>query len=166
PTLTGEVVSDTRIQLTWTTVSNARSYVLMRATEIDGEYTVVLNGATITTYVNRNLQPGTTYYYKIASINYAGTGAFSTPLEIKTTGGSGIESMAPDASNIYLSGNTLFINDLGGYDFILYSIGGEVLKNIEVTGYEESIDLQLPKGVYILKGYNGVYTVERKIIMK
>lgn len=69
PTLQGEAVSSEIISLTWNTVDNARSYRLERAEKEDGEYTVLADHMTETSYTDKGLKANTTYYYKVYALN-------------------------------------------------------------------------------------------------
>lgn len=52
----------------WSTVSGAKSYRVYRRT-IDGSWTVLTNGATGTSYLDKTAQNGITYYYTVRALN-------------------------------------------------------------------------------------------------
>lgn len=59
-------VGATSIKIFWTRVSGASGYEVYRATSKNGKYTkVALVGSSKTSYTNKNLKNGTTYYYKV-----------------------------------------------------------------------------------------------------
>jgi len=73
-----------QISLTWTPGSNATSYNIYRGTTAGGESaTPIATGVTATNYVNTGLTNGTTYYYKVASVNSVGTSAQSNEASAK-----------------------------------------------------------------------------------
>ena len=84
PTLTGEAISATILHLKWETSPNARSYRIERSTSPDGKYETVADYCTATEFVDKGLADGTSYYYRIYSLNTGGTSVASAPLEIKT----------------------------------------------------------------------------------
>jgi len=65
----GSVSSGTQssLSLTWTSESRATSYNIYRSTTENGAYTKV-GSSTSTSFTDTNLQPGTRYYYKVASV--------------------------------------------------------------------------------------------------
>ncbi len=58
-----------RSQLTWSKVENASGYEVSRSTSKYGSYQVVKNivGGHVTTYIDRNMVTGRTYYYKVCA---------------------------------------------------------------------------------------------------
>lgn len=84
PTLTGEAVSSQIIQLKWNAVDNARSYRIERAETKDGDYVVIANQLTETTYTDKGLKPNTTYYYRAYSLNTSTAHPTSDVLAVAT----------------------------------------------------------------------------------
>jgi hypothetical protein len=68
---------NTQIALSWTASLTATSYNVLRSTTNGGPYTTVGTSAT-TSFTNTGLTNGTIYYYVVAAVNAAGTGANST----------------------------------------------------------------------------------------
>jgi hypothetical protein len=66
-----------QIALSWTTSLTATSYNVLRSTTSGGPYTTV-GTSTTTSFTNTGLTNGTIYYYVVAAVNAAGTGADST----------------------------------------------------------------------------------------
>ena len=62
-----------QLKISWKSVSGAQAYVLMRSDSADGDY-VEINRAKKTSYTDKGLQAGTTYYYKV----YAVAGIYQT----------------------------------------------------------------------------------------
>lgn len=70
--------STSQVSLTWTAGANATSYNVYRGTSAGGESgTPIATGITGTSYIDANVSNGTTYYYKVAGVNSAGTSAMS-----------------------------------------------------------------------------------------
>ncbi|KGK91517.1 cell wall-binding protein [Desulfosporosinus sp. HMP52] len=75
--LTASAESSSEIYLDWDSVSDAASYYVYRATSSSGTYSKI---ATTTTsrYTDSDLKSETIYYYKVVSVNSAGTSAYSS----------------------------------------------------------------------------------------
>ena len=82
--ITAITVSSSQMKLTWSPVSGATSYYVYGATSSSGTYTKI---ATVTTpsYTNTGLWAGTTYYYKVQSVNSAGSSSYSSIAYATTT---------------------------------------------------------------------------------
>jgi fibronectin type 3 domain-containing protein len=65
--------STTGISLTWPAVSGATNYLLQRSTSSSGPF-VGIASQEMTTFLDRNATPGTTYYYQVRAMNAAGPG--------------------------------------------------------------------------------------------
>lgn len=76
----------TAVQLSWNSVVGAKSFNLYRADAADGTYALV-NNTTDNSYTNVDLTAGTSYYYKLSSVNDAGEGALSAPFKVTTDAG-------------------------------------------------------------------------------
>jgi fibronectin type 3 domain-containing protein/regulation of enolase protein 1 (concanavalin A-like superfamily) len=86
----GATVGDTQVNLSWSSVSGATSYIVKRATTSGGPYTF-LASATSTAYTDTAVTNGTPYYYVVVATNGLGesltTGEFSaTPVTPVPTG--------------------------------------------------------------------------------
>lgn len=75
--LAAQALVDGSIELTWTDVAyNESRYLVHRATNINGPYTVINPGASnanSTSYVDNSVVGNTTYYYKVEAENEIGT---------------------------------------------------------------------------------------------
>ena len=97
PTVT-VTAGNTQNTLSWTTVSNATTYVVLRSTTSGGPYTIVASGLTGTTYTDTGLTNGVTYYYVVTAENSLAQSSGSTqtsgypvpPVPAAPTGLSGI----------------------------------------------------------------------------
>jgi uncharacterized protein (TIGR03382 family) len=85
PTMTAPTLSGTpgvgSANLSWTSVSNATSYNVLRSTTSGGPYTLVAN-VTGTTYVDSGLSFTQTYYYVVQGVNAFGVGPNSNQVAI------------------------------------------------------------------------------------
>jgi hypothetical protein len=63
--------SPTSITLTWTTVSGGAAYKIYRAVTSTGVFRYV-DETEENTYIDNNLVPGSTYYYKISAVSTGG----------------------------------------------------------------------------------------------
>lgn len=91
--LAATAASTTAMTLTWTQVSGATSYDIYRSSTSGGTFSrlgsepTVSSGST-TTYSDTGLSAGTTYYYKITSLNSSGESAASSEVSGTTTSAS------------------------------------------------------------------------------
>lgn len=81
PTMTKVAKGTKRVNVTFKKVSGVTSYVVYRATSAKGKYTPV-GTTTKTTYADKTVVSGKTYYYKVGAVKKVGkvtfTGAMST----------------------------------------------------------------------------------------
>jgi hypothetical protein len=76
-----------QVTLSWNAASGATSYQLYRTANAGNESaTPSISGITGTTYTDTGLNPGTTYYYRVAAVNGAGASGFSTEVSASTPG--------------------------------------------------------------------------------
>jgi predicted phage tail protein len=74
-----------QINLTWADVAGETGYTLERAATSSGPWSLVATlGANVTSYSDKNLQPGTTYYYRLSAFNDGGSSAPSSPVSART----------------------------------------------------------------------------------
>jgi fibronectin type 3 domain-containing protein len=79
PTGLAATAGDAKVTLTWSASTGATSYNVYCGTTAGGEAaTPIATGLTSASYINTGLTNGTTYYYKVAAVNAAGTSALST----------------------------------------------------------------------------------------
>jgi len=73
-----------KVTLNWKAVTGATSYNVYRSTTSGGEGTTpIRTGIGTNSYTDQGLTGGTTYYYKVAAVNSAGTSALSTEVSGK-----------------------------------------------------------------------------------
>ena len=75
-----------QVTLDWTAVSGASSYTVYwdNATGVSSSSTAITSVST-DNYTHSSLDNGTTYYYKVAAVNSAGTGSISSEVNATTT---------------------------------------------------------------------------------
>lgn len=82
--LTASVSGSSKINLTWNASSNASSYKLERSESATGTFTVVAQGLTATSFLDENVIPATTYYYRVKGVNILGDGVASANVTATT----------------------------------------------------------------------------------
>jgi len=83
-TVSGEVISATKIKVSWNAGTNVRSYNLKRSLNADGPFEIIQGRTTSLNYLDENLIPDTSYYYVVSTLNSAGESTNSTVLTLKT----------------------------------------------------------------------------------
>jgi subtilase family protein/fibronectin type III domain protein len=112
--VTATAASLTQINVAWSDCVGETGYQVERALASAGPWSTVATLATnVNSYADKNLQSGTTYYYRVSSFNTAGNSAPSstasaktmsdtkaptTPSGVKATGGKGKVSLTWSAS--------------------------------------------------------------------
>lgn len=76
-------LSEKSISVSWQQAENADSYLIYRSSSATGQY-VEDGSSQSTSYVSSNLQPKTTYYYKVKAVNTAGQSDFSAAANATT----------------------------------------------------------------------------------
>ena len=84
PVLKGEAASTSVVNLSWDAVSDAKGYRIERADSEDGEYKVIADNLTTTSYQDTDLKTNTTYYYRAYSLNSAAERPASQVFAVKT----------------------------------------------------------------------------------
>jgi len=77
PTDLTAIAGNARVVLTWTAVTGATGYRIFRGTAAGGESAKAVSSTTKTTDTDKELENGTTYFYKIAAFNGGGQGPLS-----------------------------------------------------------------------------------------
>jgi len=80
-TVTGKTANS--VTLSWSAVSGATTYYIYRSTSATGTYTAVMTSNTTSSTIT-GLTSGTTYYFKVAVYDSAGTGAQSSSVSATT----------------------------------------------------------------------------------
>jgi phosphatidylinositol-3-phosphatase len=71
------------ISLTWTPSPGASSYKVTRSTSTQGPYATVASNVSGTSYADRGLASGTTYFYSVIAVSGAGESPASPPVSVK-----------------------------------------------------------------------------------
>ena len=104
------------IEVTWTAVTGATSYVLQRAVGSPaGTFEEVANDLTSPQYTDTDITADQAYSYQVAATNAEGTGSFSSTVIVEPgTAGEAVDTLTGSiTSSITLSADTLYI--LSGY---------------------------------------------------
>ena len=84
PVIKAAEVTTSSIRLTWDAVDGARGYRIERATKTDGDYGVVADNLTTTSFIDNGLNDNTTYYYRAYSVTTAAKDNASAVLAVTT----------------------------------------------------------------------------------
>lgn len=84
PVIKAAEVTTSSIRLTWDAVDGARGYRIERATKKDGDYSVVADNLTTTSFIDNDLNDNTTYYYRAYSVTTAAKDNASAVLAVTT----------------------------------------------------------------------------------
>ena len=104
------------IELTWTAVNGATSYVLQRAVGSSGTFEDVATDLTEATYTDTDVTAEEAYSYKVAATNAEGTGSFSSTVTVDPAGepGEAVDTLEGSiTADRSLSADTLYV--LKGY---------------------------------------------------
>jgi hypothetical protein len=102
----------TSIEVSWTAVSGATSYVLERAEGTPpGSFTELADTITGTAYSDAAIVAGTSYSYHVAAVNDAGQGNFSSTVTVGGAApGEAIDTLTGDiTTDLTLSADTLYV---------------------------------------------------------
>jgi lysophospholipase L1-like esterase/chitodextrinase len=102
------------------------NFEIYRATAMAGPFTYAGRASSLT-FSDTGLNPGTTYYYQVKTVNLNGISVFSTPIVSATTSTDGIAPTAPTALTL-LANTTTFQNAT-----LTWNASTD---NVKVTGYE------------------------------
>ncbi len=117
------------IQVRWGQVDGARSYEIERRANLAGEFTPVTSVRNLTSYVDRALNPGTIYGYRMKAVN-----DFGQVIGMSTVAG----GRTPEEPGILVR--------------VRSALGGDPAKSVDSTGYRikvkgEAVDQTLPVDV-------------------
>jgi titin len=85
--LSATSVSGTEVNLTWTNKgANQADFQIERATNSDFTQNLVIESAgdSATSFIDGQLRPGTTYYYRIRAVNAVGNSEYSRTISVTT----------------------------------------------------------------------------------
>ncbi len=99
PTMIAVPVSSTEIGLNWTDVGTETGYRIEVSLDAGGTWNVAgTQGADVTTFNDKWLAPGTTYWYRVIAINAAGESAPSEPQSTTTLADPTVPSDPPSGA--------------------------------------------------------------------
>jgi hypothetical protein len=104
------------IDVTWTAVTGATSYVLQRAVGASGTFETLADTITGAQYTDTDITAEEAYSYKVAATNAEGTGTFSSTVTVDagTGGGEAVDTLTGSiTADRSLSADTLYV--LSGY---------------------------------------------------
>lgn len=105
--------SNSKIKISWSSVSGATSYKVYRATSKSGTYSYVGSSKSLS-YTDSGLNSGTTYYYKVRASKVASgityNGVYSSIVSAKTTTGSSNQESDNNANSDYATEVLKLIN--------------------------------------------------------
>jgi fibronectin type 3 domain-containing protein len=146
PTGLSATAGNAQAGLTWSASSGATAYNIYRGTSAGGESsTPVATGVTGTTYTNTGLTNGTTYYFKVAAVNSAGTSGMSNEASVTPASGvppspTGLSATGGNAQN-----SLSWTTSSGATSYNIYrgtSAGGEaaapVATGVSSTSYTDA----------------------------
>lgn len=90
--LTAAPLSPTEVGLRWQASTGANGYRILRASSLEGTFEVI-GTATETAYVDKGLQPSTTYAYELEALGPAGTSGPSSPVAVHTPAALGSDAI-------------------------------------------------------------------------
>jgi hypothetical protein len=104
----------TSIEVAWTAVTGATSYVLERAEgQPAGDFTEVGGDLTEASYTDTDIEPDVVYSYRVAAVNAEGTGSFSSTVTAGVEG-EAVDTLTGDiTADRTLFADTLYV--LSGY---------------------------------------------------
>lgn len=104
--LTASFVSPNQVSLSWNYSYDATFYYIYRSTSYTGTF-IPISSVTNLSYLDSDISPNTTYYYKVQAYNSSGASTESAIASVSTSqGSSGISATAIDNNRISLSWNT------------------------------------------------------------
>jgi len=81
--------------VTWTASPGASTYKVKRGVSADGPFETIATGIVSTSYADRSISPGATYFYLVSAVNGSGESPPSSPISLTTTG-----SVPPMPTNV------------------------------------------------------------------
>ncbi|MGA2060941.1 MAG: hypothetical protein ABSG67_10700, partial [Thermoguttaceae bacterium] len=125
--LTATLYSSSRVNLSWTASAGATGYLIRRATNSGGPYTVVASNVAATTYSDTSVQVGPTYYYVVAALSATNgslnsnqasvTNPLPSPWVSQGVGNVGIGGYSVYANSIYQVTGSASTDSNDGFQF-------------------------------------------------
>ncbi|KLU64324.1 N-acetylmuramoyl-L-alanine amidase LytC precursor [Desulfosporosinus acididurans] len=146
--LIATVVNTSQVYLTWSSVSNATSYNVYRATSASGTFTVI-GTSTTANYTDTGLSTGITYYYKVVAVGSAGSSADSAIVPATTTSTNGALPTPTNPTATALSTNQIYltwdpVGNATSYNVYRAASPTDTYTNIATTSTTNYTDTNLP----------------------
>lgn len=105
------LTSSNATTVSWTSASNATSYIVERALDVGGSplYYMPITSTTSTSYTDTSLNSNTSYWYRIAAKNSNGIGSFDTPATVTSS----TQTVQVKVGSFIGNGSQLTISGLG-----------------------------------------------------
>jgi parallel beta-helix repeat protein len=104
PTNLTATASSGQVSLTWAASPGATTYLVRRSTAAGGPFTAIWGWFPATSFVDKGLTNGTTYYYVVQAANKGGTSPYSAPVSAKPG------AFPPAPTNVSASGGNGTVN--------------------------------------------------------
>ena len=171
PTVSVGTVTYDSITITWTPPSNTGGgtivdYTVDYAGSDDSDWTNLRAGTgtnSSTTATASGLSNGTSYTFRVAAVNSAGTGAYSANVTVTATDlplvritSFDLHADNTDASGITYDGTHLFVTDLTASKVFVYDVDGNHIRNYETTADQSGIGFGNDVS-YVVTDTNKVY---------
>ena len=140
-----EAVTNNTATLSWQSVDNATGYNLYRSEAEEGPYMKVNTGViTGTVYTDKGLDPGKTYYYKVAAVNNVGQSLMSVALPVEIPVGPTAPPAPENPSMISSSETSVLLM----WDAVTGAKGYNVYRAESLDGSYEKINAEVITSVY------------------
>ena len=171
PTVSVGTVTYDSITITWTPPSNTGGgtivdYTVDYTDSDDSDWTNLRAGTgtnSSTTATASGLSNGTSYTFRVAAVNSAGTGAYSANVTVTATDlplvhitSFDLHADNTDASGITYDGTHLFVTDLTASKVFVYDVDGNHIRNYETTADQSGIGFGSDIS-YVVTDTNKVY---------
>lgn len=88
-------------------------------------------------------------------------------VKVTILNGTSIENEKPDEfRNIYAENGSIVIKGCDGYEFVVYNLNGQIIRTITVSDNNYVEYINLPRGVYILRGQKGNEVFNTKVLIR
>ncbi|HYG73816.1 MAG TPA: putative Ig domain-containing protein [Planctomycetota bacterium] len=128
-------VSSTQINLSWLDTSTGeRGYEIERSLDGTAWTPLVSTAANATNYSDTNLQPGTTYHYRVRTVSFTGASAYAGPVSATTNASQPPQPPAAPSSLIAVAASESRI-DLNWTDNASDETGFEIERSLDGNGW-------------------------------
>jgi fibronectin type 3 domain-containing protein len=133
--------TNTQINLTWTSVTLADSYIVKRSSTSNGTFTLLANNLSNTNYTDTSAINGNTYYYVVTAINIGGESGNSNVASATLTPNAPTNLIAT-SGNLQIGLNWIGSNGASSYNIKRSPTSGgsftTIASNITLTNYTDT----------------------------